>query len=383
MERRRFLATLGGLAAGLMGCLAAPQSPTCGAGRDHGGTADAPSAAADRSGGEGQAPSPADRFHADLSPPVPQRELVQGTTRDAIQAIDDPAFGADWSAVDRSLTADDLVIGVERDGRARAYPLATLSSHEVVNDDLGGPLLATYCPLCGSAMTAERTVRGEPTVFGVSGLLFRSNLVLYDRRTESLWSQLAARSIRGPAAGDRLTLVASTVATWETWRGDHPDGDVLLPPPASGTVSTIPEGMPAGVHGHVGVRGVRVGFKDDRLPEAAVVVGVATADAARAYSLDHVRGAGAVNDCVGSLPVVVAASKLPYAYDRRVDGDVLRFARAGPNRLRAGGSLWSVTTGEAVSGPNEGRRLARPRGATTARWFAWVDFHPETTVYGE
>lgn len=368
MEHRRYLGGLGVAVAGLSGCVAAPA--TTGGPRGCPGTAPQPGDRGFRSAATG-----------DLDLPVPRSALVRGTTRDAIPAITDPAFAADWSDLARSLDADDLVVGVARGGRARAYPVATLSTYEVVNDDVGGPLLVTFCPLCASGMTAVREVGGQETVFGVSGYLFRSNLVLYDRLTDSLWSQIGSRAIRGPATGTRFTLVPSALATWADWRGEYPETEVLLPPPESGTIANTREAMPRGVHGEVGVVEVAPDFADDRLPKTAVVIGVATPSAARAYPRERVAAAGVVNDCLDGLPVVVATRNLPQAYDRRVDGEVRRFERAGPDRLRAGGSEWAITSGRAVSGPYEGRQLARAGRSATMFWFAWLDFYPETTVW--
>lgn len=184
MHRRSYLAALGTGVTGLMaGCVGAqvPSSPT---GADSSRTAS-------RAGLE----------HADL--PVPREELV-ATIHSVIPAIVEPAFGPDWSDVsievgsktfEPRLQPSEPVIGIERNGVARAYPLSVLERHEIVNDDLPGapgtgddrePLLVTYCPSCGSSMTAVRRVRGNPAVFEVSHFLWRSNLVLVDNATDSL-----------------------------------------------------------------------------------------------------------------------------------------------------------------------------------------------------
>lgn len=372
MERRRFLrdAALASVCAtglGLAGCVAPPASAS---GGDCPGSAPPPSGA---TGGPTAPPEPP----TDL--PVDRDALARGALRDEIPAITDPAFGPDWADVAGTLTDEDLVIGVERDGRARAYPLATLSAYEVVNDEFAGHLLVTYCPLCASGVTAVRRVRGEPTVFGVSGLLYHGNLVLYDRRTDSLWSQVLARAIRGPATGDALELVPSAVTTWAAWRDAHPGTRVLLPPPASGTIAADPSTY--GVHGHVGVQSVGQAVSDDRLHRRTLVLGVATETAATAYPQQVVAVAGPINDCVGGLPVLVAGEQIPQAFDRRVDGTALSFRAAGSGRVRGGGSTWSLTTGRALDGPHAGRSLRRLRGATATYWFAWVAVRPETSVY--
>jgi hypothetical protein len=194
-----------------------------------------------------------------------------------IRAIVDPAYGANWAdahvaekyrmgfEVGDGLTDDSYVIGVaNEDGtQARAYPLSVVWWHEIVNDTLDRPLLVTFCPICQSGMVAERRVEGTETIFGVTGQLWQppqiyaesaktegrvfgasatdgeaearnsGNLVLYDELTESYWSQFLARAICGAREGDRLTIVPSTVTTWAEWRADHPETDVLLPPPDS------------------------------------------------------------------------------------------------------------------------------------------------------
>jgi len=194
---------------------------------------------------------------------------------DSRQAIVDPAFAADWSAVDEAtdavpgpghLTDDDAVVGVTAGDRARAYPIAAFWKYEAVDDEFGGPLLVTFCPICNSGMVASRVVDGEPLTFDVSGQLWvppeeytraaeergdvfaaerrdvaadasvvnSGNLVLYDLATESFWSQLLATAICGPHQGTELEIRPSTLTTWADWRETHPDTDVLLPPPHSG-----------------------------------------------------------------------------------------------------------------------------------------------------
>jgi hypothetical protein len=169
--------------------------------------------------------------------PLDESALDDVLDKNAIPAIAEPAFGPDWSEAEATLDDDERVIGVTADGSARAYPLSILNWHEIVNDEFGGPLLVTYCPLCGSGVTAERRVNGEVTTFGVSGLLWRSDLVMFDELTESLWSQILGKAVRGPETGTSLTLRPSTLTSWGKWRDSHPETEVLLPPPASGTIT--------------------------------------------------------------------------------------------------------------------------------------------------
>lgn len=335
--------------------------------------------------------------------PVPRSELQRGAAKDAIAAIVDPVFGADWSGISMEvntnvgtytskprLSDDDPVIGVARAGEARAYPLRLLNWHEVVNDEFAGPLLVTYCPLCGSAMTAVRRAGGAETTFGVSGLLYRNDLVMYDRASDSLWSQIAATAIRGELTGETMELVPSTLTTWGEWQETYPDTVVLRPPPDSGTIGGAGpanyDQYPYGGYrtdSRVGLGG-SADSGDDRLHPKTTVVGVERGDTAVAYPLPVVQDAGVVNDTVGDLPVVVAATAdgTLVAYVRRVDGEAVTFERVDETHLRAAGSRWQVTTGRAVDGPHEGTALDPANDASPMFSFAWRDFHADTAVYG-
>jgi hypothetical protein len=157
---------------------------------------------------------------------IPAAEILAGgPARDGIPALDHPqtlpARGAPWADADR-------VLGVALGGEARAYPLAILDWHELVNDTLGGePILVSWCPLCGTGMVFDRRVAGEPRRFGVSGLLYRSDLLMYDRGSESLWSQITAEAVTGPLLGQRLRLLRARVDEWGRWRREHPETTVL------------------------------------------------------------------------------------------------------------------------------------------------------------
>jgi hypothetical protein len=406
MDRRRFLAALatGASLSPLAGCLGAGGGAdrTTTAGTDAGRPpptsrpTNSPTPESGGVGGAGTAAGVGDGaddgdlgaiLDADL--PVPTSELRRGASKDAIPAITDPAFAPDWSGVDATLDASDRVIGVTADGEARAYPLAVLNWHEIVNDDFGGPLLVTYCPLCGSGVVADRTVDGEATTFGVSGYLWHSDLVMYDRATDSLWSQLLARAINGPATGASLSLRPSTLAAWGEWREANPDSAILLPPPASTTVSgTASRNYDRDPYvGYEDSRRVGLGGSsaDDRLHPKTEVVGVTSDGTARAYPITAVLNAdGVVNDVVGDTHVVVATTPggSLVAYDRTVDGELLTVEAEG-DHLVAGESRWDPVSGEAVDGPHEGTTLSRANRRSPMFWFAWADFYPDTEIYGE
>jgi hypothetical protein len=152
--------------------------------------------------------------------------LSGGPQRDGIPAIDKPTFVLGKQAI--FLKPDDRVLGIKNNKQVKAYPLAILNYHEIVNDNVGGDRIAvTYCPLCGSGIAYRSRVGDKNLTFGVSGLLYNSALLLYDRQTESLWSQILGKAITGPMKGTRLETVQLTYTTWRDWLLRYPNTLVL------------------------------------------------------------------------------------------------------------------------------------------------------------
>ena len=166
-------------------------------------------------------------FDAATEKSVALSDLHQGCpARDCIPSIDSPKFLSANEAT--HVTDDELVITLSYKGEYRAYPSRILDHHEIVNDTVAGdPLAITWCPLCGSAVGIQRTIGEEITEFGVSGVLYNSDLVLYDRATETLWDQIEAKGIVGPMTGAELTLVPVSMSRWAKWRDKHPNTLVL------------------------------------------------------------------------------------------------------------------------------------------------------------
>jgi hypothetical protein len=157
---------------------------------------------------------------------IPINEILRGgPNRDGIPALNRPNNDA---AGEASWGDDELVVGVVREKEARAYPIAILVWHELVNDELGGdPILVSFCPLCGTALVFDPRLQGNTHKFGVSGLLYQSDLLMYDLDTESLWSQIGANAVTGALMGQRLKLLRSKIMTWKAWREAHPETTVL------------------------------------------------------------------------------------------------------------------------------------------------------------
>jgi hypothetical protein len=159
---------------------------------------------------------------------IPANEVVSGgPPKDGIPAITNPQTVAPADA--RFPIANDRVVGVALNGQARAYPISILKQHEIVNDKLGDTTIAvTYCPLCDSVIVFDRTTDIGVKEFGVSGLLYNSNVLMYDLSDkESLWSQMKMEGVSGPAKGIKLQTLPMELTTWNAWLEKHPETDVM------------------------------------------------------------------------------------------------------------------------------------------------------------
>lgn len=158
---------------------------------------------------------------------VAEEEIRQGgPPRDGIPSLDYPEIIAADEA--RYLREKDRVLGVTIDGVARAYPIRILNYHEIVNDIVAGKGVAvTYCPLCGTGVVFDAERDGVILEFGVSGLLYNSDVLLYDRKSDSLWSQIMRTAISGPMKGEKLTVLPVSHTSWRDWLARHPHTEVL------------------------------------------------------------------------------------------------------------------------------------------------------------
>lgn len=277
------------------------------------------------------------------NPQIPPSEIISGgPPRDGIPAILDPEFVSP-SQADAFMEEDDIVLSVTHEGVTRAYPFRILNWHEVVNDQIGDfKFAATYCPLCGTAMVFERMVNGREMTFGVSGLLYRDNVLMYDHQTESLWNQLALQAQTGTMFKTPLQWLPSQQLRYGRWKERFPDGDVLSTdtgfnrdysrdpytwvPETDGTLSDVPV------------------LRDD-LEVKAWVFGILINGKARAYPLEVLQAQPSFSDRFEGVDLEVA-------YD--ADARELTLTRAD--------------TGEQIP-------------AVQSFWFAWQGFYPETTVF--
>jgi hypothetical protein len=318
--------------------------------------------------------------------------MYPATNVDAIPSIDRPCHERPREAT--ALPDSGLVIGVDHGGEARAYPVDLLSLHEVVNDVVGGlPIAVTWCPLCASAVGYERRVGDRTLTFGVSGYLYRANLMLFDRQTGSMWSQLLGGAVTGRYRGTSLRRVPIVHQTWAQWRREHPEtlvlsilrdplGRSLAEPYAYSSTGNEDSNVPYSTYA------TKVPIYNPRVvhgvADASRVYGLVLEGRAKAYPVPALWRAGVVNDVFAGTPTLAvydAASIAVDLFSRRAGDRVLRFRRAGKLLVDdETGSRWSPLTGRAVVGPLRGLALAR-LPAVTSYWFAWRDFYPRTEVW--
>jgi hypothetical protein len=279
-------------------------------------------------------------FNLDNLAVTPAEIEFGGPPRDGIPAIDRPSFVSPREA--SFLSDNDMVVSVALNGQVRAYPLRILVWHEVVNDAIDGRIFTvSYCPLCGTAMVFDPTTEGRTLTFGVSGLLYLSNLLMFDRETESLWSQFDLTAVSGPMVGRRLNLLNSEHLTWKAWRAQHPDGLVLsletgFDRDYAGSPYAEYERSP---HPMVSTPSHRREFSPKVWVQGIVVNG-----RPRAYPIESLPDGVTVTDNVDGIELRVRRDRA----DRRVTV-----------RDRNGQAVPSIPS----------------------YWFAWQAFYPETTVW--
>lgn len=325
--------------------------------------------------------------------------LVGNPTKDGIPSLTDP----DMETVSQAavwLSDRSPVIAVEIDGEARAYPQAILMWHEIANVEIAGiPVAVTFCPLCNSSITFDRRVDGEALDFGVSGFLRNSDLVMYDRQSETWWQQLTGEGLVGSYAGVLLDIVPSQVISFASFAERHPEGLVLSRDTGFSRQYGINPysnydsrpGRPFLFRGEIDAR---LGSPVDHVL-AATVDGIA-----KAYPFAILREQRVINDSIGEKPVVAffqagVASALGDSvidnaadlgtaglYFSTLDEITLSFIRQedGSFTDEQTGSTWNAY-GEAIAGDLQGRELEWV-DAFPHFWFAWAAFHPETEVYG-
>jgi len=341
----------------------------------------------------------AGEFKTDFSKhTIPYREILSGgPPKDGIPSLDHLRF-VPVAEADVWLKPVEPVIFVQVSKDARAYPLQILIWHEIVNDTVGGlPLVVTFCPLCNTAIAFERTVNGQELDFGTTGRLRYSNLIMYDRQTETWWQQAIGEAIAGELTGLRLNNYPASIISWEEFKSSYPEGKVL----SRETGFSRSYGQNPYV-GYDDVNNPPFLYKGPEtpgvLPPVARVLTVDLNGEAVAYPYDVLKKLHVVNDTDGGEDIVVlwapgTSSALDAgtvaggrdvgtstAYSRQIDGKSLTFTFDGSRIVdQETGSEWNLL-GKAVNGALAGKML-EPVVAINHFWFSWAAFKPETRVY--
>jgi Protein of unknown function (DUF3179) len=348
------------------------------------------------SGGREQVPSAlASPTGAGLPRPLvnPASIVGGGPPPDGIPAIGHPRFLRPAQVT--FLSASEPVLALQIGADARAYPVQILIWHEIVNDTVGGvPVAVTYCPLCNSAIAYDRRAAGRVLSFGTSGRLYDSNLVMYDRQTQSLWVQFTGQAVAGVLTGHQLRPYPMQTVSWRKWRAGHPHGWVL----SRDTGFTRPYGAnPYPGYDNIHSRPFLFsGQKNGRFTAMTRLVGIRHGGEAVAVLLSTLRRR-VINLTIAGQPVTVwwqpgTASALSGAmiaggsdvgatgaFRPVVDGRQLHFLPAADGfRDRETGSHWTVL-GHADAGPLAGENLT-PVTHVDTFWFVWAAFRPHTRV---
>jgi hypothetical protein len=323
--------------------------------------------------------------------------LSGGPPKDGIPALKDPQF-VSVSEAEAWLKPVEPIILVQVEDQARAYPIQVLIWHEIVNDTVGGePLVVTFCPLCNTAIAFKRTVNGQALDFGTTGRLRYSNLIMYDRQTETWWQQATGEAIAGELTGTQLEFYPAVIISWQDFKTSYPQGTVL----------SRETGFSRD-YGH----NPYIGYDDvnnppflyqgpttpDQLPPIARVLTIDLNGEAVAYPYETLEKLGAVNDTVGGTEVVIfwqSGTVSPLegastasgrdvgtaaAFSRQVNRQTLTFVtEEGTITDKETGTTWNIL-GTATNGSLADMQLT-PVVSINHFWFSWAAFMPETRIY--
>ncbi len=325
--------------------------------------------------------------------------LSGGPPRDGIPPIDNPIFESVSTA---SFWLDDRepVIALVLGDDVRAYPIQILTWHEIVNDTVNNlPVVVTFCPLCTTGLVFERpTIDGETLTFGTSGNLRKSDLVMWDRQTESWWQQFSGEAIVGDLTGTKLTFLSSSIIAWSDFKDKYPNGQVLSTD--TGYSRDYGRNPYAGYDNVDSSPFLFDGIADDRLRPMERVIGILLdTGPGQAYTLENLSEKQVLQDLLGETPFVIfwkagTASALDSSniasgndigsvgvYETTLDNEVLIFAANtdGTFSDENTGSIWDIF-GQAIDGPLNGKSLTAITHHETF-WFAWAAFvSPDTLI---
>ncbi|MBD3164640.1 DUF3179 domain-containing protein [Candidatus Woesearchaeota archaeon] len=273
----------------------------------------------------------------------PDKLIGGGPPKNGIPSIDSPEFVSVQEA-DEWLADDEEVLALEYKGERRVYPLQIMVWHEIVNDNVqGSPVLITYCPLCATGIAFERTIGGEEVEFGTSGKLYNSNLVMYDRKTDSYWTQIGGRAIVGELAGMELANIPISTVKWGNWKQSHPDSKVLSRD--TGHIRNYGADPYGNYYNTDDVLFPLENEDEDNTAHPKVIVfGIEINNQSKAYPEAELNRLRTIEDILGGAPITL-----------KKDSDGIISAKNS----------------------NTGKNIPFERSF----WFAWHAFHPDTEIY--
>ena len=317
-------------------------------------------------------------FYPNIERRIRLDEIVWGGVRkDDIPALTEP----DLIAADQAdyLTEDELVFGVSINGDTRAYPYRIMDWHEMFNDTVGGVAVSlAYCTLCGSGILYKTKLKESepPIIFGSSGFLYRSNKLMYDKKTHTLWNQFNGKPVVGPLtnSGIELEVLPVVTTTWGEWLKQHPHTKVLSLD--TGYTRDYTPGAPYGAYFASEELMFPAYVGDQTLQQKDKVFGLRISDSKKAWPLKLFKQSKVINDQVGIIPIVLIgdeANSTVRAY--RSEGNTFTLNKNG--NLISKNKEWQLTENELI-GPND-EKLSRLPGHI-AYWFAWSGYYPDTLV---
>lgn len=319
-----------------------------------------------------------------------------GPPKDGIPAIDDPSF-VSQNAASKWLGNREPVIVLEINGRARAYPLQILIYHEIVNDSFEGiPVSVTFCPLCNASIVYKRELDGKILDFGTTGKLRKSDMVMYDRQTESWWQQFTGIGIVGFYTGKQLAELPATIVAFEGFRKNFPSGKVLSR--ATGYMRPYGKNPYRGYDSIDQTPFLYFDPLDPRLPPMERVLGVKFEAQNKVYPFSELEKNALINDAFNDQAVVIMSEfgmvspldkslikdsryiRSAKAYDRKLGDQLLSFVVKGSEFYdEQTGSQWNIF-GKSLRGPLKGKQLKHVDSGVHFA-FAWMAFRPNSLIY--
>lgn len=314
---------------------------------------------------------------------IPVDEVKDGGPgKDGIPSIDDPIF-TDVNGVDPSiLKDDDLVMGIVKNGEVKAYPYPIMNWHEIVNDKFNGePITINYCPLTGTSFAWDSKSGGSETTFGVSGLLYNNNLILYDRRTDSNWAQLSLKAVNGAQIGEKPILSNVVETDWKTWKTLYPNTKVLT--------SDTGFDRPYNVYPYGDYRTNQnlflfaVNPLNDALPHKERVYAIMTDKKSKVYRFQNFQNGKILKEIFeGANYLIVGNENLINSFELNSNQLALNFTFSFNNSetffTDNEGNSWNAF-GTAISGPRTGEILKSAK-SVVSYWFAIAAFYPNPVI---